>query len=266
MEQKQLVTRIDEVRMRVEEPELMVGKMLAESVKRKWTEDFIDKDTGEVSSIERTELIICNHKVLTKEDVAEIQFHQQAGEIKDVLITNQDRPYNYIKSGYMFDVTIKTIRGGKRRLLIHAQGVNMALAIAADWGEQMAGDDFYITNIKVADDVKIVSMQPTEEEGVTLGYHLVTVEYWNDMDESTDTITFLALCKDADQAIDVVRAVISQDEKLAEILGEYKIAVAKQSPITDIVPIEMSKAYASYAKTHEWLMDGMRVGMEAGAL
>lgn len=266
MEQKKLVTRIDEVRMRVDDPKIMVGKMLAESVRRKWKEDFIDADTGEVSQVERTELIIANHKVLTKEDVAKIQFHQQAGEIKDVLITNQDRPYNYIKSGYMFEVSIKTIKNIRKKLLVQSSGINMALQIAADYGEQTAGNDFYITGIKLADDVKIVSMQPSEDDSENLSYHIVTVEYWNEIDEDNDTITFIALCKDADQAIDVVRAVIDQDKHLMEVLGEYKIAVAKQSPITDIVPLEMSKAYASYAKTHEWMMDGMRVGMEAGAL
>lgn len=34
METKQLVTRIDEVRLRVRQPEQMIGKMLAESVYR----------------------------------------------------------------------------------------------------------------------------------------------------------------------------------------------------------------------------------------
>lgn len=47
---------------------------------------------------------------------------------------------------------------------------------------------------------------------------------------------------------------------------DYTITTAKQSLITDIVPMEMSQRYASYAKTHEWMMDGMRVGMDASNL
>ncbi len=266
MEKKQLVTRFDEVRWRVEDPKQMVGKMTAETVSRKWKEDFVDKDTGEIATVERTEFVIANHHILTKEDVAKIQFHQQSGEIKDVLVTNQDRPFLYIKCGYMFEVVLKLMEGGKKRLLIQSKGLNMALAIAADWGEQVAGGDFYITSIKVADDYRIVNMQPSECDEAQLSYHVVTVEYWEELDEKNDTMTFLALGKDADQAIDIVRAVISQDEKLQEILGEYKIAVAKQSPITDIVPLDMSKAYAKYANTHEWMMDGCRVGQEAGSL
>lgn len=266
MEKKQLVTRFDEVRWRIKDPKEMVGKMTAETVYRRWKEDFIDKDTGEVATVERTEFIVSNHHILTKEDVAKIQFHQQAGEIDEVLVTNQDRPFSHIKSGYMFEVVLKMMHGGKKRLLIQSKGLNMALAIATDWGEQMAGDDFYVTSVKVAEDCRIVKMKPSECDENELSYHIVTVEYWEELDEKNDTITFLTLGKDADQAIDIVRAVISQDEKLQEILGEYKIAIAKQSPITDIVPIDMSQAYASYAKTHEWMMDGCRVGQEAGSL
>lgn len=266
MEKKQLVTRFDEVRWRIKDPKEMVGKMTAETVYRRWKEDFIDKDTGEVSQVERTEFIVSNHHILTKEDVAKIQFHQQAGEIDEVLVTNQDRPFSHIKSGYMFEVVLKMMHGGKKRLLIQSKGLNMALAIATDWGEQMAGDDFYVTSVKVAEDCRIVKMKPSECDENELSYHIVTVEYWEELDEKNDTMTFLTLGKDADQAIDIVRAVISQDEKLQEILGEYKIAIAKQSPITDIVPIDMSQAYASYAKTHEWMMDGCRVGQEAGSL
>lgn len=266
MEKKQLVTRFDEVRWRIKDPKQMVGKMTAETVRRKWKEDFVDKDTGEIATVERTEFLISNHHVLTKEDVAKIQFHQQAGEIEDVLVTNQYRPFSYIKAGYMFEVVLKLLHGRKKRLLIQSKGLNMALAIASDWGEQVAGDDFYITSVKVADDCRIVNMMPSEGDENELGYHVVTVEYWNEIDEQNDNVVFLTLGKDADQAIDIVRAVIEQDEKLQEILGEYKISVAKQSPITDIVPSEMSKAYAKYADTHEWMMDGCRVGQEAGSL
>ncbi|MEZ3440174.1 hypothetical protein [Alistipes sp.] len=33
------------------------GWFMAEAATRKWTEDFVDEDTGEVASIERSEVI-----------------------------------------------------------------------------------------------------------------------------------------------------------------------------------------------------------------
>ncbi len=48
------------------------GRRLAGRVMRVWVEDQVDEDTGEVSSLERTELIIERETVLTKEDLNKI--------------------------------------------------------------------------------------------------------------------------------------------------------------------------------------------------
>ena len=79
METKELVTRINEVRLRISDPKEMVGKLLAESVKRTWTEDFLDEDSGEITSVERTEVVVERGKRLTKDDVARINFTSKRG-------------------------------------------------------------------------------------------------------------------------------------------------------------------------------------------
>lgn len=264
METKQLVTRIDEVRMRVSKPEQMIGKMLAESVYRTWKEDFTDTDTGKITTVERKEWVLGKGHIITKEDVAKIQFHQQAGELDEVLVTNQDRPFSLIKCGGKYEVVIKGSKVNKR-LLINAMGINMALAIAIDWCEQMAGDNFYVKQVKVADSMTVLSYEQAENDNIERHYHVVTIQYW--VAEEIEDATFLVLSKDADEAIDLVRAYIETKDNLKELFGEnYTITTAKQSLITDIVPMEMSQRYASYAKTHEWIMDGMRVGMDASNL
>ena len=48
------------------------GRRLAARVLRVWVEDFVDEDTGEVSSMERTELVIERETVLTKDDLNKI--------------------------------------------------------------------------------------------------------------------------------------------------------------------------------------------------
>jgi len=49
-----------------------VGRKLAARVLRSWVEDFVDEDTGEVVSIERTEVIIDRETVLENEHVEQI--------------------------------------------------------------------------------------------------------------------------------------------------------------------------------------------------
>lgn len=69
----------------------MLGRITAECVCRKWNEDFTDQDTGEIVTIERNEVIVPNHKVLDQDDMQQILFYIELGEIKDVLVTNQMR-------------------------------------------------------------------------------------------------------------------------------------------------------------------------------
>jgi len=49
-----------------------IGRKLAARVLRSWVEDFVDEDTGEVVSIERTEVIIDRETILEKEHIDQI--------------------------------------------------------------------------------------------------------------------------------------------------------------------------------------------------
>ena len=46
-----------------------IGRKLAARVLRKWTEDFVDEDTGEVVTIERNEIILERDIVLDEENI-----------------------------------------------------------------------------------------------------------------------------------------------------------------------------------------------------
>lgn len=50
----------------------VIGRRLAAKVLRAWIEDFVDEDTGEVVSIERTEVIVDREVVLDKDNIEEI--------------------------------------------------------------------------------------------------------------------------------------------------------------------------------------------------
>ncbi len=66
-----------------------VGKKLAARILKTWIEDFVDEDTGEVVSIERTEVLIERETVLTEEHLPLIQ---EAG-VKTLLIHKEDKGY-----------------------------------------------------------------------------------------------------------------------------------------------------------------------------
>ncbi|MBU0487856.1 MAG: DNA-directed RNA polymerase subunit beta [Bacteroidetes bacterium] len=62
----------DEVKVNKTGAKKLVGRKLAARVVRTWIEDFVDEDTGEVVSIERTEVIIDRETVLDDDHISRI--------------------------------------------------------------------------------------------------------------------------------------------------------------------------------------------------
>ena len=65
----------------------VIGKQLAARVVEAWTEDFVDEDTGEVVSMERTEVVIERDIELTEEHINKIL----ELDVKSILIKTEDR-------------------------------------------------------------------------------------------------------------------------------------------------------------------------------
>ena len=62
----------EEIKVNKKNAKEMVGKHLAARVLKSWTEDFVDEDSGEVTSIERNEVIMERETEITKDNVADI--------------------------------------------------------------------------------------------------------------------------------------------------------------------------------------------------
>jgi DNA-directed RNA polymerase subunit beta len=76
----------DEVKVSKTALKKMVGRRLAAKVLRAWIEDFVDEDTGEVVSIERTEMILDRETILEDDHIDPII---DAG-VKSVLLHRED--------------------------------------------------------------------------------------------------------------------------------------------------------------------------------
>src|SRR5690606_24390368 len=68
----------------------LVGRRLAARVLKKWIEDFVDEDTGEVVSIDRNEIILERETVLEEEHIDIII---EAG-VKTIILTKEDGANN----------------------------------------------------------------------------------------------------------------------------------------------------------------------------
>ena len=77
----------EEVKVNKNNLKKVLGKQLAARVVEAWTEDFVDEDTGEVVSMERTEVVIERDVELTEEHIEKILNL----DVKSILIKNEDK-------------------------------------------------------------------------------------------------------------------------------------------------------------------------------
>ena len=90
----------EEVKVNRNNLKKVLGKQLAARVVDTWTEDFVDEDTGEVVSMERTDVVIERDIELTEEHIEKILNL----DVKSILIKTED------KDGIDYSVIYNTLR------------------------------------------------------------------------------------------------------------------------------------------------------------
>ena len=90
----------EEVKVNRNNLKKVLGKQLAARVVETWTEDFVDEDTGEVVSMERTDVVIERDVELTEEHIEKIL----EMDVKSILIKTED------KDGIDYSVIYNTLK------------------------------------------------------------------------------------------------------------------------------------------------------------
>lgn len=164
-------TKYDEIKYRCSDPKRMVGRYTAEAVQRTYIEDFVDENDGQIHSIERHETIIQSGTEITADMIPQIRFWMQSGDIKDILISNQNRQIEEYLRPYCvpFIVSIKVGRQPKK-VVVQANSLKMAIAIVADHAElKDKGGSYEITSAKMATEMIIIedTLRKLEREEIT---------------------------------------------------------------------------------------------------
>lgn len=129
-------TKKNEVREITSDIRQMKGKYLVYDLKRSWKEDFVDKGSGEVVSIERKELIYERGTLLQAEELSRIQFFMSEGSISEVEVSNQKRMSYEFKNRHIYPYMAQVdVEDKKRKFLMLASSVDNALEIVKDFVE-----------------------------------------------------------------------------------------------------------------------------------
>ena len=79
--QDRVESKLNEIRYRTADPKKMLNKWLASDVIKEWTEEFTDKDTGNLIPIKRNEILFKKGLYLDQDNIQRIQFSIEADGI-----------------------------------------------------------------------------------------------------------------------------------------------------------------------------------------
>lgn len=167
--QTRVETRKDEIRVTTRDLKQMLNKYLVHNLFRKWTEDFMDQDTGEVVSIERNELILEAGTYLGKEECSTINFYMQEGSITEVEVSNQKRMVFENDRDALVPYIAQVMLDKKKKFLLKAQNIDQAREIVKDYTELNFKGPYRIILLKEFDYCTILvdklSVTPIDEIG-----------------------------------------------------------------------------------------------------
>lgn len=158
MTKEKVETKKDEVRYFTSEPKKMLNKYFAADVVQKYTENFLDKDTGKIIPIERTQKLFDKGQFIDSDLLTQINFHLQAGDIREVEVSNQKRlafeRQNYRLHPWQAQAEI----GGKKfKFLLYASSMANVIEILNDYIELSYSSGFMLVMAKEMDSCIILT-------------------------------------------------------------------------------------------------------------
>ena len=254
---KKVQTKLNENIIVTTDPEQMIGKYLVENLYRKWPEKFLDKDTGEVIEIERTEIVLQRGTYLEEDQMAVINFHLQIGDLSEIKVSDQKRLGKF-RSGWGVQpwcVTVQLLK--KHKFLLLAQNIFQALAIVEDYVELRYDHVFSITSAKefknhifIFDDetVKLVEdangVEKPEDEveeekkAVYSFYSVETTVIYNE--DRQDDYRFLIYAKDVDDAKTQIEKYVR--EQLKKEAKEKELTALEVAMLQDDLQVNITSA------------------------
>jgi DNA-directed RNA polymerase subunit beta len=229
------------------------GWYLTQNEKRYWTEDFIDEDTGDPQSVERSETI-CERGAQLNELL--ISLLQENG-IKTVNVSNIPILGNQEKYMNLWETVLNVSKKGnlrKRSYIVTADSPAAAEAFISEWFEINVEATFELVKVNQVKYNKVIKVYDTErEEYEASGTH--TAKWYKsqicamvDDDESGEETSgglrnLLVLAFSFENAIQAVKSVMGRDE-FDSVYKTFK-AVQELNIIDVFLPDESVSYYSN---------------------
>lgn len=254
--------------IRTKDMQEAMGKYLAEPVIRRWTQDHLDEQTGEIVSVPREEWEFPAGKEITNNEYPRLLFLLQSGEIEDVAVRVQCIPNRYFpfEGRVLWEVTLMELTG-KYKFLVCARWMEEAVRIACEYAaayrmvptgyivEKCQRVRFILLEMDEERKTKDEEEDYEEEEEHDFDWFRVTVlSKWIDTlsdKQKQERIDYVLRAHDVGEAKkNVLFFKVKEDHKwtddpMRSHVANMRHTVIKAQPyeVTDVVPAEYSEYY-----------------------
>jgi len=231
-------------------PEKMVGKFLSKPLLRKWNENFVDEDTGDVVPIERSELIFQAGTFLNGDAVAQIMFHLQSDEVSEVEVSNQKREAYFAKdSAIAVWNTVIEIDGKNVKLMLYGNSAEMAIEASRDFIELNYSGMCKTKSVKDFGDYILIDRQLAKEEDQELDPNSKKVYKFEVLiiqDETSFPQRFLVFASDTETGLIHINDWVAENqEKHYSNTDEFRVALETVTTVkcNHILEKDFTEAY-----------------------
>lgn len=258
-------TRKTEVRNVTSNTIDMLHKFTTGRIVKSYAEDFTDEETGEVVSIDRNEILFERATLIDQDVLQKILFYMQAGDIKEVEVSNQRRAAFHVENTYLRPFISSVLIGNKKhKMLFYAQGVESAVQILKDYIELNYSAGFAIRSISdysadlvLVDNLVPLEKHPGENDDDLKDKKFYQIEFTVNIDEEPFTSQLAIVhTESVDRAMMLINDYFQKRERErvekqrkeglreSERIFTAVLEAAKQIPVKEFIPREFSEAYA----------------------
>lgn len=265
MPKEKVETKKDEIRYTTNEPKKMLNRWLVKDVLQKWTEDFIDEDTGEAVQIERSQKLFEKGTLIDQDTLAQIQFHIQAGSISEVEVSNQKRIAFERLNTHLYPWTAQVEILNDYIELNYSGGFQVVMAKEMDsciiLTDNLSKQRVDLEKAYLKDEIsmeeyaeaKTAGADEVEEVQEKKFYQLEVKVTYNDNIETTQS--FIVHTRDTDRAMMIISTYLKKLEERTKKANEekdldyeereFKLCIEKAAPVPigAFVPKEFTMAY-----------------------
>lgn len=237
-----LIPRPNEIIQTTSNVEEAQGKFLAEHLYNKWIEDYIDEATGELSPMERKEIVLQKGTLIDGLSLGKIIQVMEENQYNEIKVSNVSRLGIEDFGELTIWVATAEINKKKKNFYMYSTSAQNTIKIVSDYIEQTYNSLYNIVSVKKMKNSRIVSESENYREEDSKWYN-ITLKLRLQGSEDTFENEFIVMAKNAEEAKEYSEKFFHSELNTNSDNYEITLISAKKINAEAVIDYEFSYAY-----------------------